>query len=86
MRGGHKPTPDDADTDLAPTPQSRKVIHKKLGNSKFQFPQQPALRPFGELKPFPLSIHFFFPLQIAFFFIIKETHDHWGTYGNYREV
>lgn len=40
----HPVTPNPA---LALTLQSTEVIHKKLGNSKLQFPQQPALRPFG---------------------------------------
>lgn len=41
------PTPIMVNPALALTLQSREVIHKKLGNSKLQFPQQPALRPFG---------------------------------------
>lgn len=41
------PTPIMLNPALALTLQSREVIHKKLGNSKLQFPQQPALRPFG---------------------------------------
>ena len=46
---GHMPTPTLIMLNPAPalTLQSREVIHKKLGNSKLQFPQQPALRPFG---------------------------------------
>lgn len=43
----HAHTPGTLNPALALTLRSREVIHKKLGNSKLLFPQQPALRPFG---------------------------------------